>query len=74
MEGQICKSLIHYDIIILLLWIHSDSESFMSAVGCMCVYGGWGHLLLLLIWLYDVILSFRLHFRSAHGNVGHKHQ
>lgn len=33
MDGQICKSLIHYDIIILALWIISDSESFMLAAG-----------------------------------------
>lgn len=39
MEGQICKSLIHYDIIILLLWIRSDSESFMSAAGVyVCIW------------------------------------
>lgn len=63
-----------------LLWyyytIALDSfrfRGFMSAAGVyVCVRGGRGHLLLLLIWLYDVILSFRLHFRHANGNDRHK--
>jgi len=38
MKGQICKNLIYYDVIVLLLWIDSDSEdSCQQRVCTVCV-------------------------------------